>query len=122
FERKTVAHHFSRAGYMSALVGKMHFVDAQTHGFDYRLDFNDWFQFLGPKSKIYAEELSRPNSGSGNTQIDSLWRDFGDPWAGVRELDNRKGSNHVGRASYLAERDHFENFVARESIRFLKNH
>jgi hypothetical protein len=22
----------------------MHFVDAQTHGFDYRLDFNDWFR------------------------------------------------------------------------------
>src|SRR5262245_45548333 len=34
FEIKTMAHHFSRAGYMSALIGKMHFVDAQTHGFD----------------------------------------------------------------------------------------
>ncbi len=27
---------------MTALIGKMHFVDAQTHGFEYRLDFNDW--------------------------------------------------------------------------------
>src|SRR5262249_31101818 len=51
FEHKTVAHHFSRAGYMTALIGKMHFVDAQTHGFDYRLDFNDRFQYLGPKTK-----------------------------------------------------------------------
>ena len=56
FEHKTIAHHFSRAGYMSALIGKMHFVDAQTHGFDYHLDFNDWFQFLGPRVKLYADE------------------------------------------------------------------
>src|ERR1041385_6862635 len=30
FEKKTIAHHLSRAGYMTALIGKMHFVDAQT--------------------------------------------------------------------------------------------
>src|SRR3954469_19894412 len=36
FARKTMAHHFDRAGYMTALIGKMHFVDAQTHGFEYR--------------------------------------------------------------------------------------
>jgi choline-sulfatase len=121
FEFKTMAHYFSRAGYMTSLVGKMHFVDAQTHGFDYRLDFNDWYQYLGPKTKLYAEELSRANSGSGLPQIDDLWRDYGDPWIGTRELDNRKGAVHIGRASQIAERDHFENFVARESIRFLKN-
>ena len=50
FEHKTAAHYFGAAGYMTALIGKMHFVDAQTHGFDYRLDFNDWFQSLGPKT------------------------------------------------------------------------
>jgi len=38
----TIAHHFDQARYMTALIGKMHFVDAQTHGFEYRLDFNDW--------------------------------------------------------------------------------
>lgn len=121
FEFKTLAHYFSHAGYMTSLVGKMHFVDAQTHGFDYRLDFNDWYQYLGPKTKLYAEELSRANSGSGLPQIDDLWRDYGDPWIGARTLDDRKGPVHIGRASQIAERDHFENFVARESIRFLKN-
>ena len=120
FEFRTMAHHFSRAGYMSALIGKMHFVDAQTHGFDYRLDFNDWFQYLGPKTKLYADELSRANSGSGLPQIDDLWRDFGDPWKGVREIDDRKGAVHIGRASKIPEQDHFESFVARESVRFLK--
>ncbi len=122
FAHKTMAHAFSQAGYMSALVGKMHFVDAQTHGFDYRLDFNDWWQFLGPRAKLFADELGRPNSGSGLPQIDDLWRDFDDPWKGIRELDNRQGSVDVGRASKIPEEHHFENFVARESVRFMKNH
>ena len=122
FEVKTMAHTFGRAGYISALIGKMHFVDAQTHGFDYRLDFNDWFQYLGPKTKIYAEELGKENSGSGLPQIDALWEDYGDPWIGTRSPDERKSAVHPGRPSKLAERDHFESFVSRESIRFLRKH
>lgn len=117
---KTIAHHFSRAGYLTSLIGKMHFVDAQTHGFDYHLDFNDWFQYLGPKTKLYAEELSRVNSGSGLPEIDDLWRDFGDPWRNDRELDGRQGPVATGRISRIPERDHFESFVARESVRFLR--
>ena len=122
FEKKTIAHHLSRAGYMTALIGKMHFVDAQTHGFDYHLGFNDWYQYLGPKTKLYADELSRANSGSGMPEIDDLWRDYGDPWKGGRTLDDRQGPVHVGEVSKIPEQDHFESFVARESVRFLKNH
>src|SRR5258708_17025100 len=33
YEVQTMAHYFHRAGYMTGLIGKMHFVDAQTHGF-----------------------------------------------------------------------------------------
>ncbi len=120
FETKTMAHHFNRAGYITGLIGKMHFVDAQTHGFEYRLDFNDWYQHLGPMTKLYAEELSRVNSGCGLPQIDDLWRDFGDPWLEAREKDDRQGFVHVGRASKIPEKHHQENFVARETIRFLK--
>ena len=122
FEHKTIAHYLGQAGYMTACIGKMHFVDGQTHGFDYKLDFNDWYQFLGPKTKLRAEEIFYPNSGSGLPQIDDLWRDYGDPWIGTIERDNREGLAAVGQISALAEEDHFENFVARESIRFLKNH
>jgi choline-sulfatase len=121
-QHKTMAHYFGQAGYLTALVGKMHFVDAQTHGFDYRLDFNDWYQYLGPKTKLYADELSRANSGSGLPQIDDLWRDFGDPWKGARELDAREGPVAVGSVSKIPERDHFESFVARESVRFLERY
>ena len=70
----------------------MHFVDAQTHGFDYHLGFNDWYQYLGPKTKLYADELSRANSGSGMPEIDDLWRDFGDPWKGARTSTTAKDS------------------------------
>lgn len=117
----TMAHHFNRAGYMTALIGKMHFVDAQTHGFDYRLDFNDWLQYLGPKAQIYADELGQQNSGAGLPEIDDLWREEGDPWRGHRTPDHREGSVAVGRVSLLEEQDHFESFVARESVRFLRN-
>ncbi len=118
---RTMAHDFDAAGYMTALVGKMHWVDAQSHGFEYRLEFNDWYQYLGPKTKLYADELGRRNSGSGLPEIDDLWRDEDDPWKGHRTLDNREGSVAVGRVSLLEEKDHFDNFVARESVRFLKN-
>ena len=122
FSVKTLAHYLGRAGYMTGVVGKMHFVDAQTHGFDYKLDFNDWHQYLGPKTKLVAEEIIDPNSGSGLPQIDDLWRESGDPWTGFIERDNRQGYTSVGRISALAEEDHFETFVARESMRFLRNH
>jgi choline-sulfatase len=118
---RTMAHHFNRAGYMTGLIGKMHFVDAQTHGFEYRLDFNDWMQYLGPKTQIFADELGKLASGSGLPQIDDLWREEGDPWASHRTKDDRQGPVAVGRVSLLAEQDHFESFVARESVRFLKN-
>lgn len=121
YEHKTLAHYFHDAGYMTSLIGKMHFDDGQTHGFDYRLDFNDWFQFLGPKTKIWADELGFPNNGAGQPQIPELG-DKHDPWAGTRAKDGRKGSVAVGRVSQLAEEDHFESFVARESIRFLKTY
>jgi choline-sulfatase len=121
-DKKTIAHYLGRAGYTTALIGKMHFVDAQTHGFDFHLDFNDWFQYLGPKTKLFADELGKRNGGSGNPQIDNLWRDHGDPWTGVREDDGRQGLVPVGRVSKLEEQDHFESFVTRESIRFLRDY
>ncbi len=119
---KSIAHSFRAAGYHTAAIGKMHFASAHTHGFDYRLDFNDWYQYLGPKVKIYADEVGWPFPGDGHPQIRSLWRDTGDPWKDVYENDGRKGRTHLGRVSKLAEEDHFDSFVARESIEYLKTH
>lgn len=119
---KTVAHTFSRAGYFTGLIGKMHFVDAQTHGFEYKLDFNDWFQYLGPRIKLFANEKGGRGSGAGLPQIESLWEGEGDPWKNLIEPDGRLGPEAVGRPSRMEETDHFESFVARESIRFLEKH
>lgn len=119
-EHKTIAHHFNAAGYMTGLIGKMHWVDAQSHGFEYRLEFNDWFQYLGPEIQLYVDELARPNSGSGLPELEGLWEGEGDPWKGHTHLDNRKGPVAVGRPSLLDEKDHFDEFVARESVKFLK--
>ena len=44
---RTMAHHFAEAGYLTGLVGKMHFNDAHNHGFEYYLSINDWLMFLG---------------------------------------------------------------------------
>lgn len=116
----TIAHHFNRAGYLTGLVGKMHFVDAQTHGFEFRLGFNDWLQYLGPKAQTYVDEVGRPNSGAGLPEIEDLWREEGDPWKGHRVPDIRKGPVAVGDVSRLEEQDHFDSFVSRESVRFLR--
>lgn len=121
YRYKTLAHYFKDAGYITSAIGKMHFDDGQSHDFDYRLDFNDWFQVLGPKAKIWADELGFPNNGAGQPQIPEL-NDRHDPWAGARTDDDREGSVAVGHVSHLAEEDHFESFVARESVRFLENY
>ena len=46
---RTMAHHFSDNGYLTGLIGKMHFGDAHNHGFDYYLSINDWLMYLGPR-------------------------------------------------------------------------
>ena len=120
--RKTVAEHFSRAEYLPALIGKMHFIDAQVHGFQYELEFNDWFQVLGPRAGLYANETYNPNTGAGLPQIPALWKATGDPWVASRKPDGRLGPVAVGKASEMSEADHFESFVTRESIRFLENY
>ncbi len=122
FKHKTMADRFHSAGYMASLIGKMHFLDGQTHGFDYKLQFNDWWQYLGPKVNLYEDEVGHPDSGAGLPQIPGLWREEGDPWKGHRQHDNRLGPVAVGRPSIMEEGDHFESFVARESIRFLEDH
>ncbi len=122
-QQKTMGNYFDRAGYFTGLIGKMHFVDAQTHGFDYHLDFNDWFQYLGPKTQLFADQVgSRTGSGSGLPQIEDLWKSgSGDPWKG-HVTYNGPDVTPLGGVSNMEERDQFESFVTRESIHFLKNY
>ena len=117
---QTMGHYFSRAGYLTANIGKAHFADGQTHGFDYKLDFNEWFQYLGPKTQLYADELGSPNGGCGLPEVFSEW-DKGDPWKDTRNPASRSHGN-TGHPSPMAEEDHQEAWVARESARFIKSY
>lgn len=94
---KTLGNYFGAAGYSTASIGKMHAVDSSSHGFERLLESKDWFEYLGPKRKIWDDE----NNKNGR--------------------DDRKGPCHVGRVSLLPEEDHFESWVARESIQYLRN-
>lgn len=118
----TMPDRFSRAGYFTGLIGKMHAMDAQLHGFDYQLEFSEWFQCLGPATKLYADEMGGPGSGAGFPQIQGLWKRAGDPWKGHIEPDGRLGPVAVGRPSVMEEKDHFESFVARETVHFLETY
>ena len=130
---RTIAHHFAESGYLTGLIGKMHFNDACKHGFQYHLSVNDWLMYLGPKAKHYANEVANHDlifnrgaegPGKRSSVFDtgcsfpelarvwdgpSPWVDHVDPWPAER------------LASPLSADDQLDSFVARESIRFLAN-
>lgn len=120
---RTAAHHFSHAGYATAFVGKMHPVDGQTHGFDYYVDFGHYYDYLGPKTEIFTRGMGADDSGSGSPWLTMYHRDRGardvSPW--IRPGDPKRNET-LEFGEVLPEEDHFESFVAREAIRFLRTY
>ena len=124
---RTVAHHFADAGYQTGLIGKMHFNDANTHGFGYHLSVNDWLACLGPKAALYANEIANHpigphffdtvnDDGSGFPEMPELWGRTS-PWVG-----HVRRTGFESMASKLAPEDHLDAFVARQTTRFLSRH
>jgi choline-sulfatase len=126
---RTMAHHFADQGYLTGLIGKMHFADAHNHGFEYYLSINDWLMYLGPQVQHYANEIaSNPgakdlflrtmyDTGAGFPDVYDLWDGKGSPWAGkVQQYDFRS------MASDIPADDHLDMFVARESAKFLRQY
>jgi len=121
---QTVASHFGKHGYHTSLIGKMHFNDGHSHGFQNFLGFNDWFMYLGPKVQDYANEIANSvepvffntvnDDGAGLPEKFGVWGDKL-PWAGHVE--------RMGLASAFEDHeDEFDAFVARESCRFLEKY
>ena len=121
---RTMANHFAENGYLTALMGKMHFVDAHNHGFEYYLSINDWLMYLGPKVQHYANEIANhplgqnffktvDDSGAGLPDVEGLWLK-GSPWVG-----NVEKFNFDSMASRLEPEDHLDMFIAREGAKFL---
>ena len=124
---RTVAHHFAEAGYLTALIGKMHFNDAHKHGFEYHLSIDDWLMYLGPKVQHYANEIASHqltdvfyrtviDDGAGFPDVADLW-DGLSPWAGHVER-----YPFDGVASQLEAEDHLDMFIARETGKFLQRY
>jgi len=124
---RTMAHHFAGAGYLTGLIGKMHFNDAHKHGFEYYLSINDWLMYLGPKVRHYANEIANnpigPNffntvndDGAGFPDVTGLWNGPS-PWAGQVEA-----FDFTDMSSRLEAGDHLDAFIARESVKFLRRY
>ncbi|HEX2038050.1 MAG TPA: sulfatase-like hydrolase/transferase, partial [Chloroflexota bacterium] len=118
---RTAAHHFASAGYVTAFLGKMHPVDGQTHGFDYYMDFGHYYDYLGPKTRVFTYGMGAEDSGCGSPWI-TIFREPGaqrSPWV-PPGLPRHNDTLEV--RELLAEEDHFESFVARETIRVLETY
>lgn len=124
---RTMANHFSDNGYLTGLIGKMHFNNAHNHGFEYYLSINDWLMYLGPKVQHYADEIAShqhtehffntvDDSGAGFPDIERLWKGPG-PWVG-----NVKRYGFDSVASRLQAEDHLDMFIARETEKFLRQY
>ena len=119
----TMAHFFANRGYHTGVIGKTHFNDGHTHGFQYSLGFNDWFMYLGPKMQEYADEIANNpfpfffktvnDDGAGLPERPAVWGKK-TPWAGHVK--------NMGLPSGLDADDQFDAFVAREACRFLEHH
>lgn len=127
FRHRTLAHHFAAAGYLTALVGKMHFGDACKHGFEHYLSINDWLSYLGPRVRHYADEIagnpvtpkffdSVRDGGSGFPDVDDLWSgpNF---WAG-----NVRPKDMTHMVSELEADDTLDMFVARETVKLMRRY
>jgi len=124
---RTIANHFAENGYLTALIGKMHFNSAHNHGFEYYMSINDWLMYLGPKVQHYANEIaSHPHgmhffntvndSGAGFPDIEGLWEGES-PW-----VSNVERYSFDSMASQLEAEDHLDMFIARESVKFLQKY
>ncbi|OPZ19184.1 MAG: Arylsulfatase [candidate division BRC1 bacterium ADurb.BinA364] len=124
---RTLAHHFADHGYLTGLIGKMHFGDAHKHGFAYYLSINDWLMALGPKARHYANEIANhplgenfyrtvDDDGAGLPDVSGIWGTPG-PWVGHVERWDFKSM-----ASNLEAEDHLDAFIARETAKFMRQY
>jgi choline-sulfatase len=118
---RTAAHHFAQAGYATAFLGKLHPVDGQTHGFDYYMDFGHYYDYLGPKTAIFTAGMGAEDSGCGSPWITIFREGAGhrSPWV---QPDAPRHNDTLAVQQLLDEPDHFESFVARETVRFLETY
>jgi len=91
-DERTIGHHFAEHGYLTAAIGKMHFIDPDNHhGFDVRIDHKEFNATIPQEARVW-------HARSG----DNTWR------------------RTTGGFSPLPKEQFFECFVAQETVRFLQ--
>ncbi len=89
-EARTIAQFFGERGYLTAAIGKMHFVDESLrHGFDHRLHNEDFLETLTPEERT---QLREDQGGAGDV---------------------------IGKASNLPARYFRDNWYAEKTVEFL---
>lgn len=89
----TLGRWLSELGYHTAAIGKMHFNNRSTHGFDVRIDVGDWIDQI----RRHAPAGNRPSLP---------WRPFIDPpdvWLNARCVDCDLPSEHM-ESTYFVDR------------------
>lgn len=130
----TAAHLFRAAGYVTGHIGKMHPVAPYTRGFDVLVDMGHYYDYLGPKTEVFARGMDAANSGCGVPWMDKWYKAYA--WPSAARLANAaptpdrpwrvggwRGEPFRGDVPrVLPEEDHFEAFVVRTCDAFLDAH
>jgi len=129
---RTFAHHFAESGYLTSLIGKMHFNDAHNHGFEYYMSIDDWVMYLGPGVRHYADEIANhplnphffdtvDDDGAGFPDVKDLWGGPS-PWVGEVRRFPFDDPDFRYMASELEPEHHLDSFIARESVKFMERY
>jgi len=106
---RTAAHMFRDHGYLTAFIGKMHPCEPQTYGYDFLVDMGHYYDYLGPKTEVFARGMGAKDTGSGMPWMNSWYR--------PHSWHDEPLSPQM--PSVLDDADHFEAFVARNCESFL---
>lgn len=97
----TLADHFSKAGYETAAIGKMHFNSPLKHGFDLRID--------QPDHNAWLKRVGRAPLPMG-VEVQPVWKPFKDPasvWLNSRSLPLGLTDEQMAGSYYARETDRF---------------
>ncbi len=123
---RTAAHHLGREGYFPGYIGKLHAVDAQTHGFEYCIDAGHYYDYLGPKTEIFCRTMQVGSPFVRGGQYERGSAGCCAPWLEIYQDEARNPwldalpNPHL--PADLPPKDRFGSFVTREAERFLRDY